>query len=196
MSKIYLIRHGANDCLGKSIAGRQAGVHLNASGQKQAARLAEHLQSAGISQIYSSPLERSRETAQPLAAKMHLEIQIADELDELQFGEWNGATLEELNRQEHWRKWNNFRSGTRIPGGEMMIEAQQRMIGFIQSLSEDYADETLALFSHGDPIRAALAYYLGIPLDFLLRFEVDPASINILTLSGHAPVVHCINQQC
>jgi probable phosphomutase (TIGR03848 family) len=193
MSTFYLIRHGANDMLGKGIAGWQAGVHLNKEGREQAERLADYLGAHPIQRIYSSPLERARETAQPLAKKLNLEIQTSTEVGEVQFGDWNGASLEDLDRQHTWKQWNTFRTGTRIPNGEMMIVVQARMAAFLQKLREELPGQTIALFSHGDPIRAILAYYLGIPLDFMLRFEVDPASLNVLSITDYGPRVLSIN---
>jgi broad specificity phosphatase PhoE len=193
MSTFYLIRHGANDMLGKSIAGWLPKVHLNKEGREQAERLADYLAAHSIQRIYSSPLERAQETAAPLARKLKLEIRTSTELGEVQFGDWNGQELEHLNRQHLWGQWNSFRTGTRIPNGDMIIVVQARMAAFLQKLREEFPGQTIALFSHGDPIRAALAYYLGIPLDFMLRFEVDPASVNVLSISDHGPRVLCVN---
>jgi probable phosphomutase (TIGR03848 family) len=193
MSTFYFIRHGTNDMLGKSIAGWLPGVHLNKEGREQAGRLASYLGSHPIQRIYSSPLERAMETAQPLAKTLKLEIQSTNELGEVQFGDWNGATLENLDRQHLWKQWNTFRTGTRIPNGDMMILVQARMAAFLQKLREEFPGETIALFSHGDPIRAALAYYLGIPLDYMLRFEVDPASVSVLSITDYGPRVLSMN---
>jgi len=193
MNTFYLIRHGLNDMVGKAIAGWVPGVHLNKEGREQADRLAEYLAKHRIQHIFSSPLERAQETAQPLATKLGLQLQTADELGEVHYGDWNGQLNETLNGQPRWKQWNAFRTGTRIPKGEMIVEVQARMVAFIQKLRQDSPDQKVALVSHGDPIRATLAYYLGIPLDFILRFEVDPASISILTLDDYAPRVLCIN---
>jgi len=195
MNTFYLIRHGLNDMVGKAIAGWLPKVHLNKEGREQAERLASHLGAQPIQRIYSSPLERAQETAQPLAKKLNLQVQTADELGEVHYGDWNGQLNEALAAQPKWKQWNAFRTGTRIPKGEMMVEIQARMAGFIQKLRQEFPDETIALVSHGDPIRATLAYYLGIPLDLMLRFEVDPASISILKLDDHAPRVLCINDR-
>jgi broad specificity phosphatase PhoE len=179
--------------LGKGIAGWLAGVHLNKEGREQAERLAAYIGTHSIQRIYSSPLERAWETAQPLAKRLNLDIQTSTELGEVQFGDWNGADLEDLDRQHRWKQWNSFRTGTRIPNGDMMIVVQARMVAFLQKLREDFAGQTIALFSHGDPIRATLAYYLGIPLDFMLRFEVDPSSVNVLSITDAGPRVISIN---
>src|SRR5436305_11011237 len=93
MATFFLIRHGANDLLDRAIAGRLPGVHLNAHGRQQAERLAERLAQEPIRRIYSSPLERARETAQPLADRLGLEMRIAPELNEIDFGDWAGQAL-------------------------------------------------------------------------------------------------------
>src|SRR5205085_602191 len=138
---------------------------------------------------------RAMETAQPLASALGLEIQVAPEIGEVQFGDWTGQSIADLNRQKPWQQWNTFRSGTRIPNGELMIQIQARMAAFTQRLREEFPGQTIALVSHGDPLRALIAYCLGIPLDFLLRFEVDPASVSIISIGDDAPRVLCVNDR-
>ena len=193
MMTVYLIRHAANDLIGKAIAGWQQGVHLNAEGQRQASRLADQLKGSGIGRIVSSPLERARETAAPLAGQLGLEIEIAEAIGELRFGEWTGRLFTEIQADPHWKVWNDFRSGARIPGGETMLEAQARFVAFLDQLRTDVPGKTVALFSHGDPIRAVLLYYLGIPLDFVNRIEISPASVSILRLGTAGAEVSCLN---
>ena len=135
MTRLYLIRHGENDfVLRGAIAGRQPGIHLNDTGHAQAERLAHELHREGIERIYSSPLERCRETAEPLARRIGIKIEPTDELLELDFGDWTGRTFAELDGCETWHRYNQFRSGTRIPGGELMLETQARVVGFVQDL--------------------------------------------------------------
>ncbi len=177
MTTCYLIRHGENDWVGHSIAGRTRGVHLNARGQEQARQLAEYLAGRSIQHIVSSPLERARETAEPLARKLGLPIETSDNLLEIDFGDWNGKPFVELERLEAWKKWNAFRSGNRAPNGESMLEVQARVVGFIEASRRRFSEGSLALFGHGDPLRSAMVYYLGMPLDLLLRLEISPASI-------------------
>lgn len=118
-----------------------------------------------------------------------------EQLGEVRFGEWEGLAMDELNRIELWRRYNEFRSGTRPPGGgETMIEVQSRMVRRLESLVAAHPGETVATVSHGDPLRSVLAYFLGIPLDLLLRFEVSPASLSILELAEWGARVMCMNQ--
>jgi probable phosphoglycerate mutase len=118
---------------------------------------------------------------------------IADELDELDFGSWTGKTYDELSGVPEWRRFNSARATTRIPGGELLLEVQTRVIAFIERIGQRDTGSSIAIVSHGDVIRAALAFLLGVPLDFMLRFEVSPASTSIVTMDAGNPRVLCVN---
>jgi probable phosphoglycerate mutase len=194
MTTFFLIRHGANDLLDRALAGRLPGVHLNAHGRQQAERLAERLAQEPIRRIYSSPLERSRETAQPLADRLGLEMHLVEELNEIDFGNWAGQTLAQLDAMPRWQQFNSFRGGTRAPNGELMLETQVRIVAFMQRIAEEVDDQAVALFSHGDVIRAALLFYLGAPIDLFQRLEVSPASVSAVRLGSHGPHILFINR--
>ncbi len=193
MATFYLIRHGSNDHLGKGLAGRLPNVHLNSRGRDEAERLAEVLEERSIRRIISSPLERAYETAEPVAQRLGLKIEICEEFNEVDFGDWNGKTLKELEADPLWASYNTRRSTTRIPDGELIVEVQERFVRKLEELRVKNAGATIAIFSHGDPIRAALCYYLGIPLDFLLRFEIVPGSYSTLRLEEWGPLVLNVN---
>jgi broad specificity phosphatase PhoE len=193
MTSFYFVRHAATDFIGRTISGRMSGVHINDRGRKQAAQLAQRLRNQPFAAIYCSPQARARETAEPLAISANQPIAIAAELDELDFGAWTGRTYDELRDAPDWRSFNSARSTTRIPGGELMIEVQARAIGFVERASRTHPEGSIVLVSHGDVIRAALAFYLGMPLEFLLRFEVSPASVSVVTLDAGKPRVLCVN---
>jgi probable phosphoglycerate mutase len=194
MTTFYLIRHAANDFLGKAIAGWTPGVHLNDKGKAQAIRLGARLAGSGITAIYSSPLERARETASPIAEKLSLKVEIRDALGEVKFGEWNGKSFDELNRDARWRLFNSYRSGTRAPGGELAVESQARVVAELECIRERHSGETVAVVSHADLIRAALAYYLGMPADLYQRIECRPASFSRLRLAEWGPMILGLNE--
>lgn len=197
MVDLYLIRHGLTDAVGRSIAGRSPGVHLNEAGTRQAECLAEALGSVSISAVYSSPLERARETAKPLAERYGLHVQTAAELNEIDFGEWTGCELDVLQEDPHWMQFNSLRSCTRPPGGETMLEVQARVVTFLISLANtnpNPADRSLILISHGDVIKAAVMYVLGTPLDLFLRFEIAPASVSCIRFEGSYPKLLVLNR--
>lgn len=182
MTRFLLIRHATNHTVGKRFAGRMAGVHLNEEGQAQAQQLAARLSAVRIDAIYSSPLERAVETAEPLAARLHLQPVVCEDFLELELGEWTDTTFEDLAQDPHFKLFNAFRSCTRVPGGELMLEAQARMIAGLQKLALKHRHQTVAVFGHADPIKAAVAYYAGIPLDLFQRLEISPASVSIVEL--------------
>jgi broad specificity phosphatase PhoE len=189
------MRHGETDAVGKSIMGWRPGWHLNGNGRKQVERLAARLAALPIRAIYTSPLERAVETAEAVAKPHGIEPRSDPELGEFHAGEWEGCAIGDLDRVEEWRKFNHFRAGTRAPGGELMIETQARMIRRIQALAQEHEGGTVGIVSHGDPLRAAVAFYMGIPMDMLLRFEISPASVSVLELSEWGARVMCVNDR-
>jgi broad specificity phosphatase PhoE len=193
MTTFLLIRHGETDAVGKSMMGWKPGWRLNPAGKHQVDRLSAKLAGLPVKAVYTSPLERAVETASAVAAPHGVTVEKVDELGEVHLGEWEGLTIAELDRREEWRRFNTYRSGTRIPAGELMIETQTRMVRQLDRLAAQHPDATLAVVSHGDPLRSVIAYYLGIPLDLLLRFEVSPASVSILEAAQWGPRILCLN---
>ena len=193
MTTFALIRHASHALLGHTIVGRLPGVQLSARGLREAEALASRLEGWPIQALYSSPLERARATAAAIADRLRLEVQAADELNEIDYGPWTNRTLADLREIPEWRRFNLFRSGSRIPGGESMVEVQDRMLQLIERLRCVHPEQTLALVGHGDVIKAALAYYLGVPLDLFGRIELSPASLSVIRVEPHGPQVLLIN---
>jgi len=193
MTTFALIRHASHALLGQTIVGRAPGVRLSPEGAGQAEALAERLRASSIRALYSSPLERARETAALIGARLRLEVQIADELNEIDFGDWTNRTLPDLHEIEDWRRFNSFRSGSRIPNGESMLEVQDRMLRLLERLCAEHGDQAVALVSHGDVIKATLAHCLGVPLDLFQRIEISPASVSVVRIERHGPAVLLIN---
>jgi probable phosphomutase (TIGR03848 family) len=175
---VFLVRHGQTDWIAKGIAGRLPDVHLNAEGQEQAARLVTRMRHLPLRAIYSSPLERTRETAAPLAGALGLDVRTLPDAVELDFGEWVGQPIPALADDARWRSFNSYRSLSPAPGGELMPEVQTRIVAAIVRICAAHPGEAVALFSHGDVIRAAVAYFAGVPLDLFLRIEIRPVSIS------------------
>ncbi|HEX2936948.1 MAG TPA: histidine phosphatase family protein [Bacteroidales bacterium] len=180
MTKILLIRHGMTNSVGKRLSGRHPDVHLNEEGRLQAEMLAQRLSHINIHAIYSSPLERALETAKPLGAVHNLMIIPNENFLEINVGNWTNKTFDEIKTDPVFKRFNSFRSTTRIPGGEMMPEAQLRIIAGIEQLRTVHPSETIVIVSHSDLIKAAIAYYAGIHLDMFQRLEIFPASVSIV----------------
>jgi probable phosphoglycerate mutase len=193
MNRFFLIRHGTTELTGIEIYGRTGKVPLSDLGSAQASQLARRLAAQSIIAVYSSPQERSLATARPLADHLGQQIRIAADLDEVDFGAWTGCKFADLHDDARWRAFNTIRSCTRIPNGELILEVQARAVRFIEALNDEHQEASVALVSHGDVIRAALSYYLGLPLDMMLRFHIDPGSISTLELGDAGPAIRCIN---
>jgi broad specificity phosphatase PhoE len=191
MTSVLLIRHATHDAVNTKIFGRTPGIRLNRSGKQQAEQLARRLSVLPVDAIFCGPLERARETAEPLARTLDLPLQIADDFDELDMGEWTNRTLNELESIPEWHQWNTQRATTIPPGGESMSHVQARVLTKIAVASTE--SRCFAIFTHGDVIRAALAHFLGLHLDLLFRFQVDCGSVSVVQMHGDRPVVRMLN---
>ncbi|MGC8780378.1 MAG: MSMEG_4193 family putative phosphomutase [Anaerolineae bacterium] len=192
-TRLLLIRHAHNDYLDtKRLAGRTPGVHLNEKGRQQAQALAGRLSAWPITAIYSSPMERALETAAPLAAARGLAVQILDDLNETDCGEWTGQAIEELIKTEIWLRMQSCPSTTPHPGGEGIVAVQTRMVRALDALRAAHRGELIAVFSHADPIKAALAHYTGLHIDLFQRLVIDPAAISELAFWPQGPrLIRC-----
>jgi broad specificity phosphatase PhoE len=195
MSNFFLLRHGNTDAV-DYLPGRTEGVFLNNEGKQQAEDAAKKLDGIKIDKIITSPVDRTKQTALHISSRFNIPLEIDDYFIELDFGEWTGKSFSELDKDQRWHKFNTFRSETGIPGGESMIEAQQRLIKGIELLERQYPDKNIIIVSHGDPIKLILCYYLGIPIDFIFRFMVDHCAFSILELSEYGPLVKAVNTKC
>lgn len=196
MKQLILIRHGENDVMRTRLAGRQPGVHLNERGRAQAASLVRAVGDVPVKAIFSSPLERAVETAQPLAAALGLPIRVLDGLNEVDYGDWMGKTFKQLARTHLWKQLHDAASSVRFPGGETLAEAQNRALTALDfALGTIQDGESVVCVSHADVVRLAGAYYLNMALDDYHRLCVDPASQTIIQCAeGQIPRVLRINQ--
>jgi broad specificity phosphatase PhoE len=195
ITTLYLIRHALCDAVGHSIAGRAPGTRLNEEGREQARRLAERPELEQLDAIFSSPLERAVETATPLARRCNLSVVELEELNEIDYGRWTGKTLDALDQEPEWKRWNATRSSARVPGGEAMLEVQSRAIGALGRIHWEYPGGRCAIVSHGDVIRAALTYYMGIRLDDILQLEIAPASLSMVRLGDAGVLIDVVNRR-
>lgn len=182
MTTLILIRHGYTDWNDKKLAGWLPDVHLNDLGKKQAEELPQRLAALDFAAIYSSPLERTVETAQPLAKARGLRIHRVTDLGEVNFGDWQGQTLKVLSGKKEWRIVQAAPSAFQFPNGESFRGTQSRAVGAIEKISASHAKDTIVAFSHGDVIKLIVAYYSGIALDNFQRVAISPASISVIEL--------------
>ena len=193
MTTFLLIRHALHEFGSRRIAGRTPDVHLSPEGMEQADALADRLSGLKLDALYASPILRCQETAAKIAAPHGLAVQTADAITELDFGNWQGATLTDLEEQDRWKWFNAFRSGARASGGELFLETQLRIVRFLLELKDRHEGGTVAVVSHADVIRAALLHFLGMPMDHFLRMEISPASASVVAVADYGPWILGIN---
>ena len=184
MGVFHLLRHGEHGLLGRVLAGRMPGVGMTERGRAEIASQAERLAGEKIAAIYASPLQRTRESAEIVSARLGLPIEFRDDLLELDFGEWTGTTFDAIRADPRWQAWSTRRSLSAIPGGESMRAVQQRVVAALLELNERHLHETVVLVSHGDVIRAVLLFALGMPLDFYNRIEIGQGSISTINIGA------------
>jgi probable phosphomutase (TIGR03848 family) len=191
---VLLVRHGQTPTTGSTLPGRARGLHLADSGRAQADAAAARIgHLTKVSAIYASPLERTRETAKPIAAALGLKVQIDRGLLECEFGDWTGAKLGDLRKLPEWNTVQRYPSGFRFPNGESFAEMQTRMVGALDKLVARHPGETIVAVSHADPIKAAVAQALGTHLDLFQRIVISPCSISAILYSSGGPAVLATN---
>jgi len=186
-TQLLLIRHGLTDWVGHRLPGWTPGIHLSDQGRQQAEALAQRLASLPIEAIYASPLERTVETAEAIAALHRLNVQIRENLGELRIGEWTGQSIEDLAKREEWLAIQFYPSGVSIPGGETMHEMQTRAVAELDLIRKAHPGATVAVVSHADVIKAAVAHYIGLHLDLFQRLVVYPASLTAFRFNKLGP---------
>jgi probable phosphoglycerate mutase len=193
LTTFLLIRHAVHELGGGTIAGRRPGVSLSPHGREQADELVRRLEGVPIDALYCSPMERTQQTAGQLAAHRGVTVRTCEDIHEIDYGDWTGEQLVALRGGEQWDRWNSFRSGHRTPNGESMLEVQTRVVACLMRLREEHRGGCVALVSHGDVIKAAVAYCLGAPLDLFQRMEISPASVSVVAIGDLGPWVLCTN---
>ena len=197
MPLLLLLRHGENDFTKKNkLAGYTPGVHLNERGQQQARALADALKDVPVKAIYSSPLDRAIETATPIASARRLEVQIEPGLLETNVGKWQGRSLAALRLQKHWKVVQGAPSRAQFPEGETFYECQARIVSALDAISRKYKPQDIvACVFHADPIKLAVAHYIGLPLDHFQRLSCDTGSLTALYVSEAGANLIKLNQR-
>ncbi len=197
MPFLLLIRHGENDYSKKGrLAGRLPGIHLNDRGKEQAAELGKALADTPLKAIYSSPLERAMETAEPIAQAHGLKIIREPGLLESNVGNWQGQSIRRLAITKYWRVIQRAPSRAGHPGGETFLQTQTRIVSALDEICKKYKpQDIIACVFHADPIKLAVAHYMGLPLDNFQRLACDTASATMLAVGESGAQVIWLNHR-
>jgi probable phosphoglycerate mutase len=192
---VLLVRHGQTPTTGDVLPGRAPGLHLADKGREQAEAAAARIGAMKTppTAVYASPLERTRETAAPIAKAVGVRVAADKGLLECDFGQWTGAKLKELSKLPEWQTVQRYPSGFRFPGGESFAEMQTRIADALARLRAKHPGETIVCVSHADPIKAAVADALGTHLDLFQRIVINPCSVTTIAYSDLGPAVLGVN---
>lgn len=191
---VLLVRHGLTATTGRLLPGRAPGLHLSDEGRRQADAVAERIAALPrVAAVYTSPLERARETAMPIARARRLVLRVDRGLLEVDIGRWTGQPIARASRKPEWQAVQRHPSGFRFPGGESFTEMQARVVGALGRLVARHPGRTIVAVFHADPIKAAVAHALGIHLDLFQRIAIAPASVTAIAYRAHGPVVLTVN---
>jgi len=191
---VLFVRHGTTPTTGKVLPGRARGLHLSERGREQAQRAAERIAEVGkIAAVYSSPLERARETAAPIARLTKNTTRIERGLVECDFGAWTGQSLRRLMKKPEWSQVQRSPSTFRFPAGESFVEMQTRMVSAVDAIRRRHPGRTVVCVSHADTIKAAVAHAAGTPLDLFQRIVISTCSVTAIMYSDCWPIVLTVN---
>jgi probable phosphoglycerate mutase len=193
MTLLLLIRHALTETTGKRLSGQAPGIHLSERGRQQAAALAERLRSLPLAAVYTSPLERCTETAEPLGRARRLEVQTLPALLEVEYGRWTGRPLAQLARTSLWKRVQQAPSSVRFPDGETLEEVQTRAVSALVQLAGRHPRSVVAAVTHAEVIRLALAHFAGVHIDLFQRMVVHPASISAVAVADGMPRIIRVN---
>ncbi len=191
---MLFVRHGQTPTTGATLPGRAPGLHLADTGREQAEAAAARIAVlSSIAAVYASPMERTRETAAPIARARKLRVRQAKGLIECDFGRWTGRKLSELRKLESWQTVQRYPSGFTFPGGESFSEMQTRSVDCVHQLVDQHRGQTIVAVSHADVIKAIVASATGTHLDLFQRIVVSPCSITAILYSTSGPMVLTVN---
>lgn len=191
MTRLLLIRHAEPDEDARGRCYGRLDVGLSPTGLASAEHLAESLRDVELDAVYASPRLRAVQTA----AALETNFEIDHRLRELDFGELEGRTYDEIEREqpELFRRWMETPTLVRFPGGESYAELRERVAAAVDEVVEDNTDRTVALVSHGGVIRAALAVALGLADDRAFALDVGYARVSVVDWFGVTAVVRLVN---
>lgn len=192
-TRLVLVRHAVTEETGKTLSGQMPGIELSEDGRAQAKAVAERLAGLAVAAVYSSPLERTRQTAEAVAAPHGHEVRLVDGLLDEDVGDWTGRTLKELAKDDLWRVIMAAPSRVVFPGGEALPAMQARAVVALDALVAAHPGDVVVAVTHADIVKAAVAHYVGLHFDLFQRLVVSPASITTLAFTGPFPALLTFN---
>jgi probable phosphoglycerate mutase len=182
MTEIILARHGETEWNVKDIFRGLADIALSNNGLKQAEKLARYLSSRKIEAVYSSPLQRARQTAELIARHHRLDVLVTPGLIDVNYGEWQGllATQVQEKYPELYTLWSNQPQRVRIPGGDRLSQVRRRSRAVVAEVINKYSG-TVVLVSHRAVNQVLICALLGLSTSHFWNVKLDVAGTTTFT---------------
>lgn len=193
MTTFFFVRHGLTAHTGRKLSGWMPDIHLTGEGRTQAEAVADRLKDVPLKAVFASPIERTIETAEPIAARHKLKVEVRDGLGEVEYGNWTNRSLKVLARTKLWGVVQRWPSGARFPQGETLRAVQARAVDEIERIRLAHPKTAVCCVTHADVIRLVAAHYLGVHIDLYQRIVIGPASVTAISIGDMGPVVLSLN---
>ncbi|WP_416197953.1 MAG: Phosphoglycerate mutase Gpm [Sporanaerobacter sp.] len=198
MQKLYLVRHGESEWNNLKRIQGQKDICLTLKGKKQAEKIANRLVFEEIDIIYSSDLKRASETANIIGEKLNLKVTPSEAFREIQFGSWEGLSIEELtekNSKEHFI-WINEPHNFKMDGAETLYEVQNRAMNKIDSILKSNPDKNILVVSHGATIKTIILGCVGMDIKYYNKMTIGNTSLSMIEFRDHNNVIKLLNDTC
>jgi len=195
--RIYLVRHGETEWNREGVFRGRKDFPLNETGREQAAKTGQYFAGRDISRIYSSPLIRAIETADPICAGAGRTPHVMEEFTDMSFGVWEGLTVDEARTllPREYETWQKAPARFRIEGGESLAGVRRRINrGLTKALSDGHGD--IVIVTHRVVCKVLTLCLLGVPNSLFWTIRCDPCSITLAETDSAGYVFHFINDTC
>jgi broad specificity phosphatase PhoE len=193
MLALVLIRHGETDWNREGRVMGWSPVPLNSAGRMQIEQLAARLKGIRMEALYSSPVQRTVESAAILGAALNLSPVRDDRWIETKITGWEGKLWSELEGHPIRERYYAAPTETRLPDGEMFAEVRERVVAATDALIAQHREGMIAIVSHADPIRAVIGHYLGLEMSASHNFRIDHGTLSILEIDKGIGALRLLN---
>jgi len=195
LSRLLLVRHGETELNSTERYWGRTDVTLSAVGLRQAEQLRDRLTTEKINAVYSSDLRRSSLTAETIASRHKLEVLICPELREIDFGQLEGLTFDQISQlyPEVTRLWMERSPKLKYPGGESIYQFNNRVGDFMRRLEKHAEQETILIVAHSGVLRTLACQLLGIELRHRWQIRLDLASLTVIETYPQGAILSLLN---
>jgi len=198
VTRIVLVRHGETEWNAQRKHIGSTDLELNEKGKAQAKAVANALEEFSFTAVYSSTLKRCFQTAETIANSHNLKIKSDAGLNEIDFGEWEGLTWNDIKTgyPNLYRRWLREDRNFQMPGGERWQAFKERVFRVFKKILEENAEGTIAIVGHGGSLKVILCEILKFGSSCFFKFQLSPAAVSVFDLDGNKATLTLLNDTC